>query len=46
MFERCFYGRCAERATRLIPFPDGPSGGFVDAVGFSYCWLSAKRYAH
>jgi hypothetical protein len=28
----------------LIPFPDVPSGGLVDTVGFSYCWLSAKRY--
>jgi hypothetical protein len=46
MFERCFYGQGADRATHLIPFPDGPGGGFVDPVGFSYCWLSAKRYAH
>ena len=46
MFECCFYGQCADRATHLIPFPDGPGGGFVDPVGFSYCWLSAKRYAH
>ena len=46
MFERCFYGQSADRATHLIPFPDGPSGGFVVAVGISYCWLSAKRYAH
>jgi hypothetical protein len=44
MFERCFYGRCADRVTHLIPFPDVPSGGLVDTVGFSYCWLSAKRY--
>lgn len=46
MFERCFYGQCADRVTHLIPFPDVPSGGLVDTVGFSYCWLSAKRYAH
>lgn len=44
MFERCFYGRCADRVTHLIPFPDVPSGGLVDTVGFSCCWLSAKRY--